>query len=74
MPNHVSQAIIRQNPLRIAVCRRVDETGKKKKKKKKKNCYIPRTWVTVPTEPISTKLSSFVDLVDVINRAKFGVV
>ena len=71
MPNHVFQAIIRQNPLRIAVCRRVDETGKKKKKKK--NCYISRTWIAVPTEPISTKLGSFVDLADVINRAKFGV-
>ena len=60
---------MRQNPLRIAVCRRVDETGKEKKKK----WYISRTWVAVPTEPISTKLDSFVDLADVINRAKFGV-
>ena len=57
----------------IGSTRRVDETRKKKKKKKKKNCYISRTWVAVPTEPISTKLNSFVDLADVINRAKFGV-
>ena len=32
-----------------------------------------RTWVAVPTEPISTKLDSFVDLADVIDLAKFGV-
>jgi hypothetical protein len=33
MPKHVIRVIVRQNPLRIVVCRRVDETTTRKNEK-----------------------------------------
>ena len=77
-PNHVYWAIMRQNLLRIVVCRRVDETRSKSRKKcLKKNresgtIFHPRG-EPLPLNRSLRNLAVLLHLTDVIIRSKFGI-
>ena len=71
---HVVWAIKRANRLKIATCRRDEETEKYKKKgeQKSQKCDISPLCGGAPCEPISTKFVVFVGLINVITCAKNG--
>ena len=65
---HVVWAIKRANRLKIATCRRDEETEKRENKSHK--CDISPLCGGAPCEPISTKFGVFVGLINVITCAK----
>ena len=73
---HVVWAIKRVNRLKIATCRRDEETEKKiyikKGEQKSQKCDISPLCGGAPCEPISTKFGVFVGLTNVITCAKIG--
>ena len=71
---HVVWAIKRANLLKIATCRRDEETEKYKKKgeQKSQKCDISPLCGGAPYEPISTKFVVFIGLINVITCAKNG--